>query len=62
MKYYIYIYIYMYKDLLCTYLPSWTRDLCEKLVVAQLVKKFPAFHGTRRFITVFVRIRHGILS
>jgi hypothetical protein len=29
------------------------RVLLEKLTVTQLVKKFPAFYGTRRFITVF---------
>jgi hypothetical protein len=27
----------------------------EKLTVPQLVKKFPAFYGTRRFITAFTR-------
>jgi hypothetical protein len=44
-------------------LPStpWSRVL-EKLIVDQLVKKFPAFHGTRRFITVFTRTRHRFLS
>ena len=37
---------------LLTYLPSpWSRVLLEKLTVSQLVKKFPAFYGTRRFIT-----------
>jgi hypothetical protein len=30
----------------------WSRVL-EKLMVTQLVKKFPAFYGIRRFITVF---------
>jgi len=29
----------------------WSRVLIEKLTVSQLVKKFPAFYGTRRFIT-----------
>jgi hypothetical protein len=29
-----------------------------KLIVAQLVKKFPAFYGTRRFIIVFIRDRY----
>jgi len=29
----------------------WSRVLLEKLTGLQLVKKFPAFHGTRRFIT-----------
>jgi hypothetical protein len=27
--------------------------ILEKLVVSQLLKKFHAFHGTGRFITVF---------
>jgi hypothetical protein len=30
----------------------------EKLTVTQLVKKFPAFYGTRRFITVFTTARY----
>jgi len=30
----------------------------EKLTVPQLVKKFHAFYGTRRFITVFTTARH----
>jgi len=36
--------------------------LLEKLTVTQLVKKFSAFYGTRRFITVFTRARHWSLS
>jgi hypothetical protein len=28
---------------------------------AQVFKKFPAFHGTRRLITVFTRVRHFFL-
>jgi hypothetical protein len=28
----------------------WCRGLLEKLTVSQLVKKFPAFYGTRRFM------------
>jgi hypothetical protein len=35
----------------------WSRVL-EKLVVTQLVRKFPAFSGTRRFITVFTEAHH----
>ena len=34
-------------------LTPWCRVLLEKLAGLQLVKKFPAFYGTRRFITVF---------
>jgi hypothetical protein len=34
---------------------SWSRVLLEKLTNIQLVKKFPAFYGTRRFITAFTK-------
>jgi len=34
-------------------LTPWRRILLEKLTDFQLVKKYPAFHGTRRFITAF---------
>jgi len=30
-------------------------SLLEKLTVTQLFKKFPAFYGTGKFITVFAR-------
>jgi len=30
----------------------------EKLTGSQLVKKFPAFYGTRSFITAFTSARH----
>ena len=33
-----------------------------KLTGLQLVKKFPAFHGTRRFITALTSVRHLSLS
>ena len=50
----------------CTYstylLTPWCRVLLEKLTGLQLVKKFPAFHGTRRFITVLTSFRHLSLS
>ena len=36
--------------------PSW------EITGLQLVKKFPAFHGTRRFITALTRVRHLSLS
>jgi len=36
-------------------------DLLEKLTVTQLVKKLPAFYGSRRFITVSARARHWSL-
>jgi hypothetical protein len=36
--------------------------LSEKLPVVQLLKNFPAFYGTRKFITVFTRALHWFLS
>ena len=48
---------------LLTYLLTpWCRVLLEKLTGFQLVKKFPAFHGTRRFITALTSLRHLSLS
>ena len=35
-----------------------SRDLFEKLTGSQLVKKFPAFYWTRRFITASTTVRH----
>jgi hypothetical protein len=32
-------------------LTPWSRVLLEKLTGLQLVKKFPSFYGTRRFLT-----------
>ena len=48
----------MYTNLLT----PWCRALLEKLTGLQLVKKFPAFHGTRRFITALTSVRHISLS
>jgi hypothetical protein len=39
-----------------TYLRGW--DLLEELPIVQPLKNFPAFHGTRRFNTVFTRALH----
>jgi len=36
--------------------------LLEKLIVIQLVRKFPAFYGTRRFIAFFITVRLSSLS
>ena len=43
-------------------LTPWCRVLLEKLTGLQLVKKFPAFHGTRKFITALTSVRHLSLS
>jgi len=40
----------------------WSRVLFEKLTGPELVKKFPAFLGTQRFITAFTRACHLSLS
>jgi len=48
---------------LLTYLLTpWCRVLPEQLTGLQLVKKFPAFHGTRRLITALTSILHLSLS
>ena len=48
---------------LLTYLLTpWYRVLPEQLTDLQLVKKFPAFHRTWRFITALTSIRHLSLS
>jgi len=46
---------------LCRRIP-WSRVLLEKLTGFQQVKKFPVFHGTRRFVTAFTSARHLSLS
>jgi hypothetical protein len=43
----------------CLLSTPWIRILPEELPLAQLVKKFPAFYATRKFITVFTIARHG---
>ena len=43
-------------------LTPWCRVLLEKLTGLQLVKKFPAFHVTRRFITALTSARQLSLS
>jgi hypothetical protein len=47
----------------CSYiLTPWGRVLLEKLTGFQIVKDFPTFYGTRRFITTFTSARHLSLS
>ena len=43
-------------------LTPWNRVILEKPIGFQLVKKFPAFYGNRRFITAFTSVRHLSLS
>ena len=54
-------------NLLLTYLLAYlhtplSRVLLEKLTGFQLVKKFSAFYGTRKFITAFTIARHLSIS
>ena len=39
-----------------------SRDFLENLTGSQLVNKFPAFYGTRRFFAAFTSTRHLYLS
>jgi hypothetical protein len=43
-------------------LTPWSTVLLEKLTGSQIVKKFPAFYGTRKFITAFTSARQLSLS
>ena len=54
-----YLLTYLLSYLLLT---PWSTVLLEKLTGLQLAKKFPAFHGTRRFITALTSVRHLSLS
>ena len=40
----------------------WSKVLPQKLTISQIVKKLPAFYGTRRFITAVTSARHLSLS
>ena len=53
---------YLHTYLLTYLLAPWCRFLLEKLTGLQLIKKFPAFHGTRMFITALTSVRHLSLS
>jgi hypothetical protein len=48
-----------YTPQVLTYL--WSGALLEKLPIVQLLKNFPAFYGTRRFIIVFAKALHWYL-
>ena len=43
-------------------LTSWSKDLPEKQTGPHLLKKFPAFYGTRRLMTAVTSARHLSLS
>ena len=58
----IYIFLTHISFIITYLLTPRCRALLEKLTGLQLVKKFPAFHGTRRFITALTSVRHLFLS
>jgi hypothetical protein len=53
---------YLITYLVTYFLTPWSRVHVEKLTGLQLVKKFPAFYGTRKFIVAFTIIRNLSLS
>ena len=56
------LFIYLLTYSLTYLLIPYSTVLLQKLSVSQLVKKFPTFYGTRRFITAFTTARHLSLS
>ena len=58
----LYLLTYLLTYFLTYLLTPWCRVLLENLTGLQLVKKFPAFHGTWRFITALTSVRHLSLS
>ena len=52
----------MHTCLLTYALTPWSRVILEKPTGSQLVKNFPAFYGTRRFMTAFTSARQLSLS
>ena len=57
-----YLFTYLLTYFLTYLLTPWCRVLLKKLTGLQLVKKFPVFHGARRFITALTSVRHLSLS
>ena len=57
-----YLLTYLITYLLTYLLTPWSRVLLEKLTDLQLIKKFPAFYRTPKFITVLTSARHLSLS
>jgi hypothetical protein len=47
-----------FNPILTYLLTPWSRVILEKLTGLQLVKKFSAFYGTRRFLTALTSARH----
>jgi hypothetical protein len=56
------VYIYDRLSVIANILSPCSSALLEKPPVAQLLKNFPIFYGSRRFITVFTIALHWSLS
>jgi hypothetical protein len=56
------VYTHILTYLLTYLLTPHSTVLLEKLTGLQLVKKYPAFYGTRKFIPAFTTARHQPLS
>jgi len=54
--------LYLRKAIAWLWQTPWSRGFLEKLTVSQLVKKFPTFYITRKFITAFTNDHHLSLS
>jgi len=57
-----YLLTYIHTYILTYLLTPCSTVFLEKLTGSQSVRKFPAFYGTRRFITAFTSARHPSLS
>ena len=57
-----YLHNYILSYLVTYLLTPWSRVFLEQLTSSQLVKKFPAFYGTPKLMTVFTSARHLSLS
>ena len=55
-------YVETQQSILTCLLTPWSRVLLEKLTGFAANKKFPAFYGTRKFVTVLTSARHLFLS
>ena len=44
------------------YLLTYSMELLENHLVERLIKKFPAFYGTRKYITLLTSVLHLSLS
>ena len=52
----------LFTYILTYFLTPWSRVLLQELTGSQLIKRCPAFYGTRRFITTNTSVRHLSLS